>query len=226
MRQAPQSDRLHAIARTTDVEIDLVVTPFVANPHRSRQLIRLAATELQRDRVLHGIVVEQSMPVALEHGLRGHHLRVQANLRRQQAKEVAAMTVGPVHHRGDRDLRSQGGHGYFTPAAVSSIRNPHDLAQRALVVHALGQRPFGNRDLAMRARAAANDLFQMRDLGLAIERRRILLDDGLDLVDQPVERHELALGQVQETFVRAVAHSRASDSPATASGCRYASADS
>jgi len=89
---------LHAIGRAADIEVDLVVAELGADASRSGQLRRLVATELQRDRMLVRAEAEQALAIAMQHRAGRDHLAVQARVRRQQAMEIAAMTVGPVHH--------------------------------------------------------------------------------------------------------------------------------
>ena len=93
----------HALARTAAVEVDLVVAGLLAGARRCRELARLAAAQLQRHRVLFGIERQQSRAVAAHDRRRGDHLAVQQHIGREAAQEVAAMAVGPVHHRGHGD---------------------------------------------------------------------------------------------------------------------------
>jgi hypothetical protein len=89
---------LHALARAAAIEVDLVVAPLLGEPGRARQVVRLAAAELQRDRMLLGIEVEVTRNVAVHQRAGGHHLGVEARVAREQAVEVPAVAVGPVHH--------------------------------------------------------------------------------------------------------------------------------
>ena len=47
-----EAPALHAIARTTAVEVDLVVAELLADARRLRELARIAAAELQRHGML------------------------------------------------------------------------------------------------------------------------------------------------------------------------------
>ena len=96
-----EAARLHAIRRAADVEVDLVVAEIRADPRRLRELARFRSAELQRHRMLGRIVAEQARAVAMHHRGRGDHLGVEQGMRREQAMEDPAVTVGPVHHRGD-----------------------------------------------------------------------------------------------------------------------------
>ena len=62
-----------------------------------RQVGRIAATELQRQRMFFSAEVQMPWHVAMQQRTGGHHLGVQPRSSRQLAMEVAAMAVGPVH---------------------------------------------------------------------------------------------------------------------------------
>ena len=49
------------------------------------------------------IEAEQARAIAVQHRGRGDHLGVEQRVRRQQAMEVPAVPVRPVHHRGDAE---------------------------------------------------------------------------------------------------------------------------
>ena len=92
---------LHAIGRTTHIEVDLVVAEIGADARRLRQLLRIGTTQLQRHRVLRVIEPEQALAIAVHQRGGGDHLRVQPRMRRQQPMEITAMPIRPIHHRCD-----------------------------------------------------------------------------------------------------------------------------
>ena len=92
---------LHALGRTADVQIDFVVTPAFAQRRTLRQRRRIAATQLQRDRMLGRIEVEMARHVTVQQRAGGHHLGVEPCAARDEAQEEPAVPVCPVHHRGD-----------------------------------------------------------------------------------------------------------------------------
>src|SRR6185312_4958864 len=96
-----ETSRLHAIRRAPDVEIDLVIAESGANPCGLVKFPRIASSELKTDRMLGGIKPKHAFPVAIEYRVRRHHLCVQERPPRQQPQEVAAVAVGPLHHRRD-----------------------------------------------------------------------------------------------------------------------------
>lgn len=98
-----ESAALHALAWAAAVEVDLVVTPFLAELGAMRELGRLAAAELQRDRMFLGVEAKMPRHVAVHQRARGHHLGVEQGAARQQPVKVAAVAVGPIHHRSDGD---------------------------------------------------------------------------------------------------------------------------
>jgi hypothetical protein len=46
---------------------------------------------------------QKTFRIAADDGCGGNHFRIKVRARRQQAEEIAAMTIGPVHHRGNGD---------------------------------------------------------------------------------------------------------------------------
>ncbi len=100
---------LHALGWATAVQVDLVITPLLAQFGAVRQVGRLAAAQLQRHRVLLCIELQVARHVAVNQRAGGHHFGVQQGVFTQQAVEIAAMPVRPVHHRGDGQLPAVGG---------------------------------------------------------------------------------------------------------------------
>ena len=94
---------LHALGGTAAVEVDLVVAPTLAELRRVCELARIAAAELQCHRVLGGVEVEVARHVAVRERRRGHHFGVEPCATRDQAQEVPAVPVRPVHHRRDAE---------------------------------------------------------------------------------------------------------------------------
>ena len=58
-----------------------------------REIRRVAATQLQRHRVLLGVVVQESLAVAVDEGAGSDHLRVKQRLPGEQAPEPATVVV-------------------------------------------------------------------------------------------------------------------------------------
>ncbi len=98
-----ETPRLHPIGRTAHIEVDLVITGLGAEPRGLRQFMRIAAAQLQRQWMLLLAVLEQAQLPPAHQRRTGHHFGIQPRPRRQQPVEVAAVPVGPVHHRGDAD---------------------------------------------------------------------------------------------------------------------------
>ncbi len=95
---------LHAVRRAADIQVDLVVALLGADSCSLRELQWIAAAELQRDRMLLGIEPEDAFAIAVNHGLGRHHLGVEQRALRDEPHEVAAVAVGPLHHRGDAEF--------------------------------------------------------------------------------------------------------------------------
>ena len=94
---------LHPFRRTATVQIDLVVARPLAHACGTSQLVGFAAAELQCDRMLGCIEAQMMRGVTVKERAGGHHLRVQARPRRELPVQVAAVPVGPVHHRRDAE---------------------------------------------------------------------------------------------------------------------------
>ncbi|MNN33453.1 hypothetical protein D3C81_1472140 [compost metagenome] len=90
---------LHPVAGAADVEVHLVVTGFLGHPRTGRQLRRHAAAELQGQRMLGWVVAEIALPVAMQQRAGGDHLGIEQRVLREQTQEIAAVPVGPIHHR-------------------------------------------------------------------------------------------------------------------------------
>ena len=90
---------LHPVGRAADVEVDLVVAPFLRQPRASGQVARIAAAELQGQRVLIGMVVEKPCRIAMQQRARGDHLGVENDMAADLAQEVTAVSVRPIQHR-------------------------------------------------------------------------------------------------------------------------------
>ena len=94
---------LHTLAGATAVEVDLVVTPLLAKLCAMRQISRLAAAKLKGNRVFLGIEAKVPGYIAMNQGTGSDHFGIQQGMARQQAVEIAAMAICPVHHGRYRD---------------------------------------------------------------------------------------------------------------------------
>ncbi len=95
--------RLHAVGRAADIEIDFVIAETLADLRGRCKLSRIAAADLQRDRVLRGIETNQLLALAMNDRGRRHHLGIEPRMARELAVEIAAMPVCPLHHRRDAE---------------------------------------------------------------------------------------------------------------------------
>ena len=93
---------LHPVAGAAAIEVDLVVAPLHAQAGGGGQIGGLAAAELQGQRVFFGVKAQVALHVPMHQRAGGHHLGVKPGVTAQQAVKVAAMAVGPVHHRRNR----------------------------------------------------------------------------------------------------------------------------
>ena len=92
---------LHAVGRTPDIEVHLVVTQVGGDLCTLCKASRVAPAELERERMLGRMIGQEPCAIAVEHRTRGDHLGVDAGAAREQAMEEAAMPVRPFHHGGD-----------------------------------------------------------------------------------------------------------------------------
>jgi len=98
-----EAARLHPVGRAAHIEIDLVIAEVFGDFRRFRQPDRIAAAQLQPQRMLGGVEAQQAATVAVQHRLSRHHLGIEQRVRRQCAVQHAAGTVRPVHHRRDAE---------------------------------------------------------------------------------------------------------------------------
>ena len=92
---------LHPVGRTADVEIDLVIVEGRGDRRRAREIRRLRAAKLQRERALERIEAEEPLAIAVDHGARRQHLRIEPGAARHQPVQIAAVTIRPIHHGRD-----------------------------------------------------------------------------------------------------------------------------
>ena len=92
---------LYAFAGAAAVQINLVVAPLRAQTGGHRQVGRLAATQLQGQRMLLGVKAQMPVDITVHERAGGHHFGIQAGVAGEEAVQIAAMAVGPVHHGGD-----------------------------------------------------------------------------------------------------------------------------
>ena len=109
---------LHALAGAAAIEVDLVVTALLAHHGATRQIGRLAATELQGHQVLLFVKPQVLGRVAVDQRTGGQHLGVKQGVAREQPVEIAAMAIGPAHHGGDGQTpgRNRSRHASIIPA--------------------------------------------------------------------------------------------------------------
>ena len=98
-----EAPRLDTLRWTAAVQVDLVVAPSLAELRGMREHRRIAAAQLQRQRMLLRVEVQMARHVAVHERGRRHHLGVQARMARDLAQEEPAMPVGPVHHGGSAE---------------------------------------------------------------------------------------------------------------------------
>ena len=94
---------LHAVARATDVQVDLVVARALTEPRRRGELVRLAPSELQRDGPFGRVEAQQTRGVTVQQRARRDHLRVETRVRREDAHQEPEVPVRPIHHRRDAE---------------------------------------------------------------------------------------------------------------------------
>ena len=89
---------LHAVGRAANVQVDLVVAAFFRQLRALRQRGRIAAAQLQGNRMLF-FAIGQIVALPVNDCARGHHFGVQQRMAGELAQEVAAVSVRPVEHR-------------------------------------------------------------------------------------------------------------------------------
>ncbi len=92
---------LHALGGTPDIEVDLIVAVVRDDARARGQLARIAAAQLDRDRMLGRIEGQKPGTVAVEHRAGGDHLGIDQRAAGEQTMEEPAVPIGPFHHRRD-----------------------------------------------------------------------------------------------------------------------------
>src|SRR5262245_43550512 len=90
---------LHAVRRAADIEVDLGEAEALTDCRTLRKRARIAAPELERDRLLGRIGGQKPRAIAMDHRAGRDHLAVEERASREQAMEEPTVPVGPVHHR-------------------------------------------------------------------------------------------------------------------------------
>ena len=93
---------LHAFAGAAAVEVDLVIAPLRTQTGALRQIGRLAAAQLQGNRVLARIKTKMARNIAMDQGTGGHHLGIEQGVLAEQTVQITAVPICPIHHRRNR----------------------------------------------------------------------------------------------------------------------------
>jgi len=99
---------LHPVTGATDVQVDLVVTGLLGEPRASSQIRRIAAAQLQGERMLGLVVMQKPLGIAVQQRTGGDHLGIQQCTLRQLAQKIPAVVIGPVHHRRHGEAAGEG----------------------------------------------------------------------------------------------------------------------
>src|SRR5581483_11507168 len=84
---------LHAVGGTADIEVDLVIPEARGDARTLGERRGIRTAELDRHRMLGGVIAEQPLAVAVQYRAGREHLRVDERAPRQQTVEVPAMPV-------------------------------------------------------------------------------------------------------------------------------------
>ena len=103
--------RLHPVGGAADIQIHFVIAEAFGDPRRLGQPDRIAAAQLQPQRMLARLETQKPGAVAMQHRLRRHHLGIEQRVAAQRPVQHPAGTVGPVHHR--RDAETVRAHGWM-----------------------------------------------------------------------------------------------------------------
>jgi hypothetical protein len=93
---------LHALGGAAAVQVDLVVAPLLAELGALGQITRVAAAQLQGDGMLDVVEAQMTLGVAIDQRAGVDHLGVEPGVAGDLPVEDAAVAVGPVHHRSNR----------------------------------------------------------------------------------------------------------------------------
>ncbi len=90
---------LHPVTGAAAVEIDLIVAPLFGDTRALCQLFRVAAPQLQGQRMLVVVVGKKALGTGVHNRAAGDHFGIQQRMPAEPPPEHPAVTVGPVHHR-------------------------------------------------------------------------------------------------------------------------------
>src|SRR5216683_1341497 len=113
---------LHPLARAADVEVDFIVAVVRAELRAAGEILRVAAAELQAERMLRGIESEMLLDVAVDQRAARDHLGIEPGARADLPEEVPAVAVGEIHHRRNEN------HRYCPEAAARARIRPNRLS--------------------------------------------------------------------------------------------------
>ena len=131
-----ESTAANPVGGAAAVQVDLIEAPLFSQPGTGRQCLRVAAAQLQRQRVFGPVVAQQPRRVAVQQRAGGDHLGVEPGALAQQPPEIAAGAIRPVQHGGDAEavIGMGGGHGHGSMVRRTRIVHaPARCADRCLV---------------------------------------------------------------------------------------------
>ena len=92
---------LHAIGRAATVQVDFNKPEFPRNRHSACKIFGNRAPQLQCQGVLDSGMLQPSLGIPVQQRIRRKHFRIQQRVLRELSMKDPAMTVRPLHHRGD-----------------------------------------------------------------------------------------------------------------------------
>ena len=90
---------LHAFTRAAAIEIDFIVAPVLSDFRACRQILRIAAAQLQSHGMLFFIEVKMTRFVAVDDRACRYHFRIEPRMMRELTMEIATVPIRPVQHR-------------------------------------------------------------------------------------------------------------------------------
>ncbi len=100
---------LDAFAWAADVDIDLIIAPFLGDFSDSGELFGVIATCLKHEGMFLCVVAKQVFTIAVDDGARGDHFGPQECASRDGPQEVTKVSIGALHHGSDADGMCDGG---------------------------------------------------------------------------------------------------------------------
>jgi hypothetical protein len=92
---------LDPVTGTAHIQVDFGIPCLFSQFAASDEFLRVTAAQLQGQWQFRCIELQQAMGIPMQQGAGAYHLAIEQGTLAEQAQEIAAVPVSPVHHRGN-----------------------------------------------------------------------------------------------------------------------------